>query len=394
MKSLLVRGGEVFTPDPLGKKDVLVFGRTIHSICDDIPEEALRRIDAGLDVIDAHGCCVVPGLVDQHIHINGAGGEGGPEYRTPPVTAGTLFRAGITSVVGMLGTDGAGRSLQELLMKALGLDREGVSAWILTGAYQLPGPTITGSILGDMMFIEKVIGAKMAVSDHRGSHPTPETLRWTISEARRGGILSGKGGVSVVHMGEERTGLRPLYEALKETDIPPSQVLPTHCGRSAALLDEAVEWALRGGCLDITTSGGGSRTGTSLAAPDAVGRCLEAGVPVERISMSTDGNGSLPSFNERMEFIGMGVGNPASLHEMTAELALRRGLPLEHALALCTRNPAKRMRLHGKGELKAGADADILILGRDSLDIRTVVSRGETVVLDGKLLRGGTFERE
>ena len=123
-------------------------------------------------------------------------------------------------------------------------------------------------------------------------------------------------------------------------------------------------------------------------------RCLEAGVPVERISMSTDGNGSLPSFNERMEFIGMGVGNPASLHEMTAELALRRGLPLEHALALCTRNPAKRMRLHGKGELKAGADADILILGRDSLDIRTVVSRGETVVLDGKLLRGGTFERE
>ena len=122
------------------------------------------------------------------------------------------------------------------------------------------------------MFIEKVIGAKMAVSDHRGSHPTPETLRWTISEARRGGILSGKGGVSVVHMGEERTGLRPLYEALKETDIPPSQVLPTHCGRSAALLDEAVEWALRGGCLDITASGGGSRTGTSLAAPDAVGR--------------------------------------------------------------------------------------------------------------------------
>ncbi len=393
MKSILIRGGEVYTPDPSGKKDVLVFGKTIHSICADIPEDALRRIDADLCVIDARGCCVVPGFVDQHNHINGAGGEGGPEYRTPPVTAVTLFRAGITSVVGMLGTDGAGRSLLELLMKAIGLDREGVSAWILTGAYQLPGPTITGSILDDMMFIEKVIGVKMAVSDHRGSHPAPETLRWTISEARRGGILSGKGGVSVVHMGDERTGLRPLYEALKETDIPPAQVLPTHCGRSAALLDEATEWALRGGCLDITTSGGGSRTGTSLAAPDAVGRCLDAGVPVERISMSTDGNGSLPSFNERMEFIGMGVGNPASLRETMADLALQRGLPLEHALALCTRNPAKRMRLPCKGELKAGADADILVLERDSLDIRTVVSRGETVFLEGKLLRGGTFER-
>lgn len=394
MKSLLICGGEVFTPDPAGSGDILVFGGSIHSVASGISREDVRRIDGDVRVIDAGGCYVVPGLVDQHNHINGAGGEGGPEFRTPPVTAGTLFRAGITSVVGMLGTDGAGRCLQELLMKALGLYREGVGAWILTGAYQLPGPTITGSILEDMMFIGRVIGTKMAVSDHRGSHPSPETLRWTISETRRGGILSGKGGMSVVHMGSEESGLRPLLDALDGTDIPLSQVLPTHCGRSEALLDEAIEWTLRGGCLDITTSGDRMRTGASLPAPDAVMRCIAAGTPVERISMSTDGNGSLPSFNERMEFTGMDVGNPASLHEALAELVLRCGLPLADALSLCTRNPAKRMRLPNKGELRPGADADILVLERESLRIRAVVARGEVVFLDGRLLRGGMFERD
>ncbi len=394
MKSLLICGGEVFTPDPAGLADILVFGGTVHSVAPDISGEAVRGVDANVRVIDAGGCCVVPGLVDQHNHINGAGGEGGPEFRTPPVTAGTLFRAGITSVVGMLGTDGVGRCLQELLMKALGLDREGVSAWILTGAYQLPGPTITGSALGDIMFIDKVIGTKMALSDHRGSHPSEETIRRTISETRRGGILSGKGGMSVVHMGSEKTGFRPIYDAIGETDIPLTQVLPTHCGRNRALLDEAIEWALRGGCLDITTSGGGGRAGISLSAPDAVMRCLEAGTPLDRISMSTDGNGSLPSFNERMEFTGMDVGNPASLHDAMAELVLRCGLPLGDALSLCTRNPATRMRLPRKGELKAGSDADILVLERNSLSVRAVVARGEIAFLDGKLLRRGTFERE
>jgi cytosine/adenosine deaminase-related metal-dependent hydrolase len=98
--------------------------------------------------------------------------------------------------------------------------------------------------------------------------------------------------------------------------------------------------------------------------------------------------------HNHMEFTGMDVGNPASLHEALAELVLRCGLPLADALSLCTRNPAKRMRLPDKGELKPGADADILVLERESLSIRAVVARGEIVFLDGRLLRRGTFERD
>jgi len=61
-----------------------------------------------------------------------------------------------------------------LLMKAKGLENEGISSWIYTGSYQYPSLTITENILNDIMLIDKVIGVKIALSDHRSSHPTIE----------------------------------------------------------------------------------------------------------------------------------------------------------------------------------------------------------------------------
>ncbi len=344
----------MFTPDPAGLADILVFGGTVHSVAPDISGEAVRGVDANVRVIDAGGCCVVPGLVDQHNHINGAGGEGGPEFRTPPVTAGTLFRAGITSVVGMLGTDGVGRCLQELLMKALGLDREGVSAWILTGAYQLPGPTITGSALGDIMFIDKVIGTKMALSDHRGSHPSEETIRRTISETRRGGILSGKGGMSVVHMGSEKTGFRPIYDAIGETDIPLTQVLPTHCGRNRALLDEAIEW--RFAAAASNHHGGGGDVPESRCRRPTRSCDVRSRNALDRNSMSTDGKAV--SRRSTSGWISRhGRRNPASLHDAMAEIVLRCGLPLETRF-LCVRESGLRECAFPKGGTEGGIGCD------------------------------------
>jgi len=66
-------------------------------------------------------------------------------------------------------------------MKARGLGKEGISTWIYTGAYQYPSPTITGDILSDMMLIDKVIGVKIFLLDHRSSHPIIDELRKVVS---------------------------------------------------------------------------------------------------------------------------------------------------------------------------------------------------------------------
>jgi beta-aspartyl-dipeptidase (metallo-type) len=88
------------------------------------------------------------------MHFNGAGGENKPEFRTPPAKLSELTRYGITTAVGLLGTDGITRSLHDLYMKARGLQNEGISTWIFTGSYQLPSPTITGSVLTDITMID------------------------------------------------------------------------------------------------------------------------------------------------------------------------------------------------------------------------------------------------
>ncbi|HBA55277.1 MAG TPA: beta-aspartyl-peptidase, partial [Syntrophorhabdus aromaticivorans] len=161
--------------------------------------------------------------------------------------------------MGLLGTDGTCRSLEELLMKARGLEEEGISTWILTGSYALPSVTITGSVTRDLCLIDKVVGLKVALSDHRGSHPTVEELRRAASDARLGGILSGKAGCVCVHMGGETSGLGPILEALEGTEIPIAQFAPTHIARNTRLVDQAAEFGRRGGLLDITAASKGKQ---------------------------------------------------------------------------------------------------------------------------------------
>ena len=46
--------------------------------------------------------------------------------------------------------------------------------------------------MDDLCLIDKVIGLKIALSDHRSAHPTVDELRRAVSEARVGGMLTGK----------------------------------------------------------------------------------------------------------------------------------------------------------------------------------------------------------
>ena len=126
----LFRNCDVYAPEYQGNKDVLVGGKKILAIEDHL--EAPAGWD--MDVTDASGLRMIPGLMDSHVHIAGAGGEGGPASRTPGMQLSQMIEAGITTVVGCLGTDGMTRNMESVLMKAKALKQQGVSAYIYTGA--------------------------------------------------------------------------------------------------------------------------------------------------------------------------------------------------------------------------------------------------------------------
>ena len=149
---LLIKNADVYAPEHMGKKDILICGEHIEVIADRI--ESLPR---PCKVLEAEGLCLTPGLMDQHVHVTGGGGEGSFHTRTPEVELSELIRGGVTTVLGLLGTDGMTRSVENLYAKTAALQEEGVTAYMLTGAYGNPGPTITGEADRDMVFIREVL---------------------------------------------------------------------------------------------------------------------------------------------------------------------------------------------------------------------------------------------
>ena len=392
---LLIRDAEVLAPAPLGRKVIAVMGERIVAIRPAGESDALLShmkglCPEGVTLLDAEGARLMPGVIDRHVHFNGAGGEGGPKYRTPPLQLSAFVRAGVTSAVGLCGTDGTCRGLRDLLMKARGLEDEGLSTWILTGSYAIPSPTLTGGVMDDLCLIDKVIGLKISLSDHRSSHPTVEELRRAVSDARVGGMLSGKAGTVCVHIGSEAPALAPLLEAVKGTDIPLSQFAPTHISRCEALLEAAVPYGLAGGNLDLTASPG-EKPLFGLPTLDSVKRLLSGGVAPERITLSSDGDGSMPRFDAQGRMTGMGVGPIDSVLACVAELMADPEVGPELAVSMATSFVADQLSLPHKGRIQEGCDADLLVLNEGGTP-RHVVMRGRVMMRDGEVLVRGTFE--
>ena len=393
---LLIENANILSPAPLGLGTLVVVGERIAAVHPAGAAGELRqhmeRLGPEVTVLDAQGAKVLPGVIDRHVHFNGAGGEGGPRFRTPPLQLSSFVRAGVTSAVGLTGTDGTCRGLRDLLMKARGLEEEGLSTWILTGSYAIPSPTLTGGVMDDLCLIDKVIGLKIALSDHRSSHPTVEELRRAVSDARVGGMLAGKAGTVCVHMGSEPSAFDPLLAAIEGTDVPLAQFAPTHVSRSEALLERAVEYGLRGGNLDITAAPG-ERPVFGLPTRRAVKRLLAGGVAAKRITLSSDGNGSMPRFDAGGKLVGMGIGPIDSVLACVLELMEDPEVGPEKAVGMATSHVADQLCLPRKGRLKEGCDADILVLdGNDAL--RHVVARGRVMMRDGEVLARGTFETQ
>ncbi|MBQ1484112.1 MAG: beta-aspartyl-peptidase [Eubacterium sp.] len=195
----LIKNADVYEPEHLGKRDILIAGGKIQKIAESI--ELPEDLDA--EVIDAGGLAVTPGFIDCHVHVLGGGGEGGFAFRTPEGTLSGFTRYGITTVVGCLGTDGIAREMTSLVAKTKALRAQGMSAYCYTGSYRVPPTTLTGDIAKDIMMVEEIIGTgEIAISDHRSSQPTYEEFLRVAADTRLGGILSGKAGIINIHLGD------------------------------------------------------------------------------------------------------------------------------------------------------------------------------------------------
>lgn len=387
---LLIKNAKVYSPDYLGVKDVLTAGGLICCIRDTI--EMGKELP--VEVIDARGKVLLPGFIDNHVHILGAGGEGGYRTRTPELMLSTMIEAGVTTVIGCIGTDGITRRMESLIAKAKGLKEEGVSCFIYTGSYDVPVRTLLGDIRSDILLIEEIIGVgEIAVADHRSSQPAFRELSRILADARVGGMLSGKAGIVNVHLGDHASALDLLEEVADKTPLPIHQFLPTHINRNPLLFERGIAYAKRGGHVDFTTmSASVLKAGGDLKCSGALHRMLDEGVPVEQITFSSDGQGSIPSFNALGEMTGLEVGKMNSLFAEVVDAVREELIPLKTAIRVITSNCADLLKLSGKGRIREEFDADLVLADEDTLSITTVISRGRVMMRDGVMVVKGTFE--
>lgn len=387
-----LRDVDLYDPQPRGRCDVLIGGTRVLAIAERIeplPASLCERVDLG-------GAIVTPGLVDAHVHVTGGGGEAGYASKVPTLKLTELSLAGVTTVVGLLGTDSTTRSVRELVARTYGLREEGLSAWCWTGSYEVPVKTLTGSVRDDIAFIEPVIGVgELAISDHRSSQPSFDEFLRVAADVHVGGLMTGKAGVLHLHLGDGRRGLELIRQALATSELPARVFHPTHLNRNHALFEEARALAGAGEpsrtpWFDLTAFPEHD-VGDGLSAADAIAIWKREGLAMDRLTCSSDGGGCMPHFDALGQVSHYGVGQSTTLLATIRQAIAEHGLELAELLPLFTRNVASLLRLPGKGRVAVGADADLLVLGRD-LRLQSLLARGRWLVRGGLAQVRGPFE--
>jgi beta-aspartyl-dipeptidase (metallo-type) len=384
----LIRGGDIFAPEPLGRKDILLAGGAIEAVA----EPGRIRVD-GLEAetVDAAGKRVFPGLIDPHVHMLGGGGEGGPATRAPEIRVEDIISSGVTTVIGCLGTDGVTRHMTSLLAKARALELEGVSTFIYSGSYEIPVRTLTGSVRSDLIVVDKVVGAgEIAVSDHRSSQPTFDEVARLAADCRVGGMLGGKAGVLHLHLGDGRRGLELLFRIVRETEIPVTQLVPTHISRNPGLFGEGLEWVAAGGSVDITVGPDAGPPDPEVSLEDCIARFRENGLSFGRMMLSSDSNGSIPVFDESGRLVRLTIATEKDLFRKFGDIIRKGLLPPETAARLFSTNASEFYKLVKKGRIGQGQDADLIVVDGD-LGLSDVFARGKRMMAGGRLLVRGTF---
>ncbi len=385
----LIKGADVYSPEHLGPRDILIGGGKVLGLP---KKDGLVLSGLDVDTIDASGLKAFPGFVDPHVHMLGGGGEGGPATRAPEIRVEDIAASGVTTMVGCLGTDGTTRHMSSLLAKAKALEIEGVTTFIYSGSYEVPVKTITGSIRSDLILIDKVIGAgEIAVSDHRSCQPTFEEIAHLAAECRVGGLLGGKAGVLHLHLGDGPRRLEYLFRLVRETEVPASQVIPTHVTRNPDLFAESLQWVKQGGWVDVTL---GPDPDPATEPDVAFEACLTAfmdkGLPLEHITTSSDANGSVPVFDAAGKLIGLTAATEGHLLRKFTEVVGKGLLPPEKAIRLFSTNAADFYGFKDKGRLAEGGDADIILTDGD-YRLTDVFACGRLMMRKGRITARGTF---
>ena len=379
---LLIKNTNLYSPKSLGKKDILISNGKIVAIDDEIVNHSVFS-----EVWDAKGAIATPGFIDQHIHVIGAGGKHGFASMTPQLHLGDLINCGTTTVVGLLGTDGSTRSIKTLFSKTQALNQEGITAYMYTGYYGLDKVYLMNSLQEDMIYIDSVIGCKIAISDIRSSYPSALELLRLLRNVRVGGMLSGKKGILHLHLGALSSKMDLLFEIIENYEFPIEHISPTHVGRTKDLFDQAITFAKMGGMIDITT--GASKYTDPYK---SVLYALDNNVSIDNMTFSSDGNAGLDKLDKNNNLVGFKSAPFDKNFEEVINLHKLGGIPLEDALKLITSNPAKNLGLKNKGQVKVNSDADLCFLNSD-LELHTVIANGKFMMQEGALVVKGSFEK-
>jgi len=383
----LITNANVYAPQPLGIQNLLICAGKIVYLGDKVPQ---LDDHLAVQVTDLNGLRLVPGFIDAHAHITGGGGEAGPSTRVPPLHLSQFTRAGVTSVVGLLGTDDLTRNPQTLLTQVMGLREEGLSAWCYTGGYHIPAVTLTQSVRSDIVNLEPVIGVgEVALSDHRSSQPSIDEVLRLASEAHVAGLMTGKAGIVHFHLGDGARGLSMIRACLEKSEIPPRVFNPTHVNRNKVLFEEACELTKHGCTVDLTAFPAGSDD-SGWSAEAAVALYFEKDCDQQKLTISSDGGGCMPSFDAQGELLKMDFAQSSAM-AITLKAMLEMELPIEKILPLMTSNVAGLLKFHHKGRIEAGLDADLLVLN-ESHGIDSVMANGAWHIRQDELLIRGLFE--
>jgi beta-aspartyl-dipeptidase (metallo-type) len=357
----LITHGDVFTPEPAGRVDVLLCAEQVVKV-GRVDQKALHALGAEVDVIDASGAVVVPGFLDPHEHLLGGSGEEGFATQTPEVTLSEIVCAGITSVVGCLGVDTTMKTMAGLLAKVKAMREERLNAYIWSGGYNVPATSVMATVREDVMFLEECIGAgEIAIADRRGTAPGAREMAKLVTDAWVGGKLARKAGITHFHVGELEERLAVLREMVERFDVDPSWYYVTHVERSEALMREAIQLASEGATCDIDTVEGELHRWLRF--------WLDEGGDPAKLTISSDASKS----------------SPMKFSREVRGLVVDHGMSLDEVLPFVTTNTARVLKLEHKGVLEAGKAADVLVLDRDGLEVREVISKGRRMVIDGRL---------